>query len=1549
MRRAGSTILFPVAAALLLSNTVLAYDDKTTHPALTQEIVDFYNQSATTKIASIEKEWIIQGSILEDEPPRWINHFYDPVHDVGWTGEKAGELYSSVVKTFSFLAFSQEEPLPVTQWVKSSLIQSTYRFYGGDRTWQKAMEYYADGNKEEAYKTLGYVLHLLEDMGVPDHTRNDTHAPISSIDIGSPYEDYARKYTRETIKDLKILDLSKSSAISKDSVEDYLKSLAQYSNKYFFSKDTINDAKYLEPKILKEDYRFIYGEDENKEIFPLALVTFRTGDSVDISKSFSFANKEEYYPILDAYFSRLSHQVVLHGAGVIDLFEKKGKEAVINKEYPQHLVKLDLPLFTLPVVSFYSLFDKAMAATQGFFANIGEGLRDSMSAVTNLFVGEDEFEKVGEIVLNSSSDNAESEGLYQPETLLVSAPKSRVEKKEEEKTVAKKSKIEKSEAKIKEAPKKQKKDVSPDEESTPREALIKKEKEIERFEPEQKLGGGIIPVSCDFETNQLPRHSPVLLNEIAWMGTVENAANEWMELKNISNQAVNLSQWRLYNKKKTIEIDFPEMQMTASSFALLERSDDDSAPGVPADLIYVGGIGNGDDGLRLFDENCNLIDEVLTSSPWPAGDNGLKKTMERDRSGFGWHTSADVGGTPRKENSLVSIEQNNAPIGGGGSVASSIVPVSNATKLLITEFQITGGSGQTGDDFIEIYNPNEAAINLNGYRLVKRTKTGTSDTSIKSWTSDIVISPRGYYLWANSDYVDIPATPDGTTSASIANDNGIAIRLGAADTGTIIDSVGWGNAENIFFEGSRLSNPGANQSWSRKQNNGSFMDTDNNEYDFELKTCPDPKGQIGSCEEASSASFYSSSTAAHVVISEVYPDQTGANADFIELYNPLSTAINLGTYSIVERKLSETTEISLISFPSSEVIEGRSFFLIGFDEYGNVSSSAADANRSSKSLFTTTSTKITLLDGESTVDEMSYDPAALDDGQSYERKAVLDGICVAADGENEFGGNGCDVEEFTARAAARPQNKDNLPEPRTLAAPDANVSHSTSTMDVLLRWEAVADESGATSSVSYKVWEENNTTSSLTTATEWTKSVVEVNRTYHFILQAVDRDGFESATSSIAYQFPGLFSSFFWHQDPEQVGQYIIEGNYNEYPFIPNVGEDRAWRAVVFYRNNDPVGEEYLDDASWEPTDSANTVAVPYENCAGGRTARVSLMLPDTVDRCGTPGGAYNVSLKWDELEDRHFLVRSSDLGSADYLTMAFYSTFSIRPSDGRVPHLKLAAIDKTKHSLTISPVHQAPVLTGSVSSTFDESNSEVTFSWPAATDPDTIDSRLAYEYQTTSSASWIAVGNAQVTEPVSFGDSLSFAVRAVDEFGVTSTPLTTAWEYPDADVFWEQVADTESSDVFGKKDGTGTAYSIAQSMVSTENRNLHKVAVRVSQPVAGDAGNLRMRLVPDDGGLPDLENELGSSTIDEVYRPDSSRERVFTFSPAVSVTASTTYWLVMDVSSYVTGNGYEAWFRNQWRVITGGGDPYPEGKTGQLEGVRFRERTGDWYMKLAE
>jgi len=366
------TVLIITLFSFCFFNLANAYNDQTTHPALTEQAVDLYNFSfADKQLTSEQKEWIIEGSILEDTPPRWINHFYDPIYKTGWTGLQAGKISQEDAKFFSSVFLSPEEPLSAVEWANNQLIQQEYSLYEGNRTYKKALEYYADGNLEEAYKTLGFIMHLVEDMAVPEHTRDDTHAQeLEGItgDLGSPYEIYTAKYGRGSLNVVEELRSSGLTLPAKSSIEEYLISLAEYSNKYFFSKDTINDPKYQLPKIIREDENFGYGIDENNQEFSLAKAIVVKGNGLDVSTNYIIDIGSK--TILDAYFSHLSRQAVLYGAGVINLFQKQAADAVVNKEFPTHLVKYDLSKLTLPIISLVGEGKKVAAAVQSFFASL---------------------------------------------------------------------------------------------------------------------------------------------------------------------------------------------------------------------------------------------------------------------------------------------------------------------------------------------------------------------------------------------------------------------------------------------------------------------------------------------------------------------------------------------------------------------------------------------------------------------------------------------------------------------------------------------------------------------------------------------------------------------------------------------------------------------------------------------------------------------------------------------------------------------------------------------------------------------------------------------------------------------------------------------------------------------------------------------------------------------------------------------------------------------------------------------------------------------------
>lgn len=198
--------------------------------------------------------------------------------------------------------------------------------------------------------------------------------------------------------------------------------------------------------------------------------------------------------------------------------------------------------------------------------------------------------------------------------------------------------------------------------------------------------------------------------------------------------------------------------------------------------------------------------------------------------------------------------------------ASAIFPQPIANHIVISEVQIDGGPTNTTHDFIELYNPTNSPLDLNGHRLIKRPGNSPNDTTIKSWTSSTIIQAHGFYLWASSNDQDSPfiAIADTTTTESLGADTSIALRNGPENTGALVDVLSW-NDGSTLVEGNEFDpDPGINQSMERKalssstassmaisgtdEFKGNGFDSNDNATDFVLRAVSQPQNTSSATE-----------------------------------------------------------------------------------------------------------------------------------------------------------------------------------------------------------------------------------------------------------------------------------------------------------------------------------------------------------------------------------------------------------------------------------------------------------------------------------------------------------------------------------------------------------------------------------------------------------------------------------------------------------------------------------------------------------------------------
>lgn len=261
------------------------------------------------------------------------------------------------------------------------------------------------------------------------------------------------------------------------------------------------------------------------------------------------------------------------------------------------------------------------------------------------------------------------------------------------------------------------------------------------------------------------------------------------------------------------------------------------------------------------------------------------------------------------------------------------------TNVLIVELQ-TGSLDAAGEEFIELYNPNDAEIDMIDW-LVQYKSASSEDWKTKSVLGG-VIEPRGRYLMASTDYLSEEVADEFSSGFAKTGGHIRVVEPAVEEDGEDIihDLVGWGTANTP--EGDEATEaPGAGESLKRIiDEDGYFIDTDVNFEDFIISTEPTPatddeaiidlveeeiineeqpddeEGLADESEEAEedlveeeaeldgvgavlgdivSPVVYKKVNITELFIDPVSP-KTDADDEFIELFNPNKDAVQLENY-----------------------------------------------------------------------------------------------------------------------------------------------------------------------------------------------------------------------------------------------------------------------------------------------------------------------------------------------------------------------------------------------------------------------------------------------------------------------------------------------------------------------------------------------------------------------------------------------------------------------------------------------------------------------------
>jgi len=249
-----------------------------------------------------------------------------------------------------------------------------------------------------------------------------------------------------------------------------------------------------------------------------------------------------------------------------------------------------------------------------------------------------------------------------------------------------------------------------------------------------------------------------------------------------------------------------------------------------------------------------------------------------------------------------------------------------ATHIVISQLE-TATSASASQEFIELYNPTDQDVTVSGWTI--EYKAATSSDVPSSWVKHAslagVIKSYGFYLIAPTAYL---ANADADWSATLAGSGG-NVRLKDGN-GNVVDQLGYGDSANAAEAGAPALAPPAGQSIERlpgrlDAGDGNGIDTDNNAADFILQPTPEPRftqslleppgaadsdmmiasdddiaQPVATADDSDGApapESYAPVDITELLVNPMTP-LTDANDEFIELFNPTDSTINLVGYTL---------------------------------------------------------------------------------------------------------------------------------------------------------------------------------------------------------------------------------------------------------------------------------------------------------------------------------------------------------------------------------------------------------------------------------------------------------------------------------------------------------------------------------------------------------------------------------------------------------------------------------------------------------------------------
>lgn len=257
----------------------------------------------------------------------------------------------------------------------------------------------------------------------------------------------------------------------------------------------------------------------------------------------------------------------------------------------------------------------------------------------------------------------------------------------------------------------------------------------------------------------------IVINEVAYRGTVASGTDEWIELANPWGQPIDLAGWKFFIGSSETML---KGVIPAGDYFLLERTNDQTISDIPADQIFTGSLTDSGVVLKLVNPAGQTVDQV---SKWfvnlekPPQGYSIRSSMERVDGARGGDDAGNwainnqnirngldakgnlIMGTPRQRNSVAIVASgppvvpppqqpvveppqsvpSPAPVLPQTPPSDSSTPlppsppqVGRNDKVMIWRFLANPKGRDDEAEWIELKNRGQDPVDLNGYRLASR-------------------------------------------------------------------------------------------------------------------------------------------------------------------------------------------------------------------------------------------------------------------------------------------------------------------------------------------------------------------------------------------------------------------------------------------------------------------------------------------------------------------------------------------------------------------------------------------------------------------------------------------------------------------------------------------------------------------------------------------------------------------------------------------------------------------------------------------------------------